>query len=314
VTVIAQDRVTISGSDPTYQQRFDTIAQKFNPELANLSIDQDGPASGLFVNNRGAGQGGDINVIARSIRLDNGAAITAETASGNGGNIGLGARNLIVLRRNSNISTSAGSEGAGGDGGNITISTPNLVALENSDITANAFEGRGGRVSITAQGIFGAQSRTEKTAKSDITAISQVGGPELSGTVELNTPDVDPSSGLIELPQTVVDITGLIDRRCSPAAQESTFIATGRGGLPPSPTEPLNDNAYLVDLVDINSGRQESRRAGEQGRRKESSQITEIVEAQGWIINEKGQVVLVANPPNVTPHRSGLIPIQCPVR
>jgi filamentous hemagglutinin family protein len=314
VTVIAQDRITISGSDPTYQQRFDTISQKFNPVLANLIIDQDGPDSGLFVNNRGAGQGGDINVIARSILLDNGAAITAQTASGNGGNIGLEARDLILLRRHSDISTSAGSKGAGGDGGNITISTPNLVALENSDITANAFEGRGGRVSITAQGIFGTQARTEETPNSDITAISQIGGPELSGTVELNTPDVDPSSGLIELPQTVVDITGLIDRRCSPEAQESSFIATGRGGLPPSPTEPLNDNAYLVDLVDINSERQESRRAGEQPRRKESAQITEIVEAQGWIINEKGQVVLVANPPNLTPHRSGIIPIQCHVR
>lgn len=314
VTVIAKDRITISGSDPTYQQRFDTISQKFNPGLAELTLDQDGPASGLFVNNRGAGTGGDINVSARSIRLDRGAAITAETASGNGGNIGLEARDLIVLRRNSNISTSAGSKGAGGDGGNITISTPNLVALENSDITANAFEGRGGRVSITAQGIFGAQSRTEQTPNSDITAISQVGGPELSGTVELNTPDVDPSSGLIELPQTVVDITGLIDRRCSPEAQESSFIATGRGGLPPSPTEPLNDIAYLVDLVNINQEPQGTRGAGDQVSRGESPQMTEIVEAQGWIINDKGQVVLVANPPNVTPHSSGLIPIQCHVR
>lgn len=314
VTVIAKDRMTISGSDPTYQQRFDTIASKFNPELAELILDQDGSASGLFVNNRGAGQGGDINVSARSIRLDNGAAITAETASGNGGNVTLKASDLIVLRRNSNISTTAGSKGAGGDGGNISISTPNLVALENSDITANAFEGRGGRVSITAQGIFGAQSRTEQTPNSDITAISQVGGPELSGTVELNTPDVDPSSGLIELAQTVVDITGLIDRRCSATAQESTFVATGRGGLPPSPTEPLSDNAYLVDLVDINSSRSENRRAANPVSRKESPQITEIVEAQGWIINDKGQVVLVANPPTVTPHRSGLIPIECHVR
>ncbi len=314
VTVIAKDRIAISGSDPTYQQRFDTIAQKFNPEIASLTIDQDGPASGLFVNNRGAGKGGDINVSARSINIDKGAAITAQTASGNGGNIGLEARDLIVLRRNSNISTSAGSKGAGGDGGNITINTPILVALENSDITANAFEGRGGRVSIAAQGIFGAQSRTEGTSNSDITAISQAGGPELSGTVELNTPDVDPSSGLIELPQTVVDITGLIDRRCSPEAQESSFFVTGRGGLPPSPTEPLNDNAYVVNLVEINSERQETRRRNEQGRKKEPEQISEIVEAQGWVINNKGQVVLVANPPTVTPHNSGLIPMQCPSR
>ena len=263
----------------------------------------------------GAGAGGDITVRTQRLFITDKSRIAAETESaGNGGDIQLEARDLIVLRRNSNISTSAGKNGTNGDGGNITIKTPNLVALENSDIAADAFNGRGGRVSITAQGIFGAQAGTKDTPNSDITAISQVGGPELSGTVEINTPNVDPSSGLIELPQTVVDITGLIDRRCSPTAQQSSFVATGRGGLPPSPTEPLNDSAYLVDLVDINSARQESRRAGEQARRKESSQITEIVEAQGWIINDKGQVVLVANPPNVTPHRSGLIPIECHVR
>ena len=262
-----------------------------------------------------AGSGGDITILARSIRL-NQSAITAETESANGGNITLKAPDLILIRRNSNISTTAGRAGAGGDGGNIEINTNNLVALENSDITANAFEGRGGRVTITAKSIFGAQAGMQATPNSDITAISQIGGPELSGTVELNTPDVDPSSGLIELPQNVVDITGLIDRRCSPAAQQSTFVATGRGGLPPSPTDPLNSTGFLVDLVEINP---ESQGRGNRQSRIElpsdnASQNNQIIEAQGWITNDKGQVVLVANPPTVTPHGSGIIPIECHVR
>ncbi len=318
ITVIAKDRITISGSDRTFTDRFNAVKQAY-PELDTMSIiATDNAASSLSVNNQGIGAGGNIILEARQIRLENGleneVAIAAETASGNGGNIQLKAPDLILLRRNSNISTTAGSKGAGGDGGNITINTSNLVALENSDITANAFAGKGGRVLITAQAIFGAQSRTEETPKSDITAISQIGGPELSGTVELNTPDVDPSSGLIELPQTVVDISGLSDRRCSPNAQQSSFVVTGRGGLPPSPTEPLDDNPYLVDLVNINPQPQVNRAGSQQVSRGESPQIAEIVEAQGWIINDKGQVVLVANPPNVTPHRSGLIPIGCHVR
>ena len=67
--------------------------------------------------------------------------------------------------------------GTGGDGGNIDIDSDFIVAVpeENSDITANAFQGKGGRVQITAQGIFGTQFRKDETAQSDTTASSRFG-------------------------------------------------------------------------------------------------------------------------------------------
>ncbi|MDF5733525.1 MAG: hypothetical protein PUP92_37510 [Rhizonema sp. PD38] len=92
-----------------------------------------------------------------SISLDLG-MITAQTRSGNGGNITLIPQNLLLLRNHSLISTTAGTSSANGNGGNITINAPNgfVVATpnENNDIIANAFNGSGGQIQINAQGIY----------------------------------------------------------------------------------------------------------------------------------------------------------------
>jgi filamentous hemagglutinin family protein len=149
----------------------------------------------LTVAGLSTGNAGNLQVRANSIRLDSGGAITAATVSGEGGDIALRSRDLI-LRRNSAITATAGRDGGRGNGGNITVSTDVLAALENSDITANAYLGNGGKIQISTRGIF-------LSPDSDITASSQYG---LSGTVEINTPDVDPSKGLFALPGSVLDV------------------------------------------------------------------------------------------------------------
>ncbi|MEO0843547.1 MAG: hypothetical protein AAF063_32330, partial [Cyanobacteria bacterium J06643_5] len=54
---------------------------------------------------------------------------------------------------------------------------------------------------------------------------------ELNGTVELDSPEVDPSSGLVELPNVPVDSE--VAQGCySPGVAQSSFVVTGRGGLP----------------------------------------------------------------------------------
>jgi filamentous hemagglutinin family protein len=123
----------------------------------------------------------------------------AESASGNGGDINLQS-NLLLLRRGGQISTTAGTALAGGNGGNINIDAGFIVAVpqENSDITANAFSGNGGTVTINAQGIFGIQSRQQPTLQSDITASSTGGG--INGVVDINTLDIDPNRAFINLP------------------------------------------------------------------------------------------------------------------
>ena len=38
---------------------------------------------------------------------------------------------------------------------------------------------------------------------------------------------------------------------------------------------------------------------------------SQMVEAQGWMLNSQGQVVLVAQVPTVTPHKPRLMQKQC---
>ena len=152
------------------------------------------------------------------------------------------------------------------------------------------------------------------TPESDITATSAA-GPQFSGTVTINTPNVDPSSGLIELPQNFVDVSGLIVDPCAAVRQGNSFAVTGRGGIPPSPDEALGGEAFLVDLITMPAERTESQRVRVQTANEETGyQVGDrITEATGWIINDKGQVVLIASHPNVMGDRWWRTPPNCPV-
>jgi filamentous hemagglutinin family protein len=253
----------------------------------------------------GSGTAGNLDVTTRQLRLDNQGAIGAETASGQGGNIVMQVSDLLLLRRGSTISTTAGNNRTGGDGGNITFNGNFIVAIpnENSDMSANAFTGRGGRVEITAQSILGIQARPQQTPLSDITASSEFG---ISGVVAIDTPDVDPSRGLLQLPIDLTDISRLIVQACptgnDTAKQPNEFIITGRGGLPPTPSEAVNRDAIQVDLVTTNADDEPSGSQPESNQNHPSTSPTvfpdvPLVEARGWAIGADGTVYLVAEAP-----------------
>ncbi|QHG19480.1 filamentous hemagglutinin N-terminal domain-containing protein [Nostoc sp. ATCC 53789] len=296
------------------------------------------------VNNLGSA--GELNITARSILLDNQGKLTSNSKLGRGGDISLQVRDLLLMRRNSQISTNAGGDKTGG---NITIKAPNgfLVATPfgNNDITANAFSGSGGKITITAKNIFGFVPRTRADVErldptgsinpnnlrtSDITAFSQQ-NPSLSGTVQINSPDADPSKGLVELPVNLVDASEQIAAGCNSGAKigRSSFIATGRGGLVADPTQPLiADDAVLADWITLqpeskNSAAGIQKRAvlqAQQNIEEKSQKVnsvnepTQIVEAQGWVMDADGNVVLVAQVPTASPHNSSLTATSCATR
>ncbi|MBW4502917.1 MAG: filamentous hemagglutinin N-terminal domain-containing protein [Scytonema hyalinum WJT4-NPBG1] len=261
----------------------------------------------------GKGNAGNISIVADTIELDNESEINAKTTTGQGGNIGLEIGNLLLLRRGSFISTTAGTAQQPGDGGNITINTPNgfIVGVrgENSDISANAYTGIGGRVDIKAFGIYGIQPRQSLTSLSDITASSEFG---VDGTVELNTPDIDPNRGLVELPTNFFDVSQRIDTSCNPGSRQraSSFLVTGRGGIPASPLDMLTPDAVQVDWVSLNPS-SDNRKSPSVTSKPTTATPEHIVEATGWVINSKGEVVLTANPPTITSHGSWQNPVSC---
>ena len=246
------------------------------------------------VSSLGTGDGGTLDVMARNILLDRQGRLIAETASGDGGNIRLRVEDTLLMRRNSLISATAGG---GGQGGNIDIEAMFAIAVptENSDIIANAFQGQGGAVQIAAQGIFGLQFRTALTPLSDITASSQLG---TAGTVQLNTPDVDPSQDLTVLPTDVIDPSELITQTCPvegnlAAGELSEFAITGRGNLPPIPSQVLRNEGVLTDWVSLERDVEVSDR--ETNAAVTASATPElIVEARGWKIGANGNPILTA--------------------
>jgi large exoprotein involved in heme utilization and adhesion len=334
ISLNATDSVTLSGSDPNFAQR--AVQSPITPDSAasgvfartegagdagNLRIEtdkltvQDGAA--ITVSSKGAGIAGSLIVEADAIRLDTKATISADT-SGGGGNINLQTGDLI-LRRGSSITTNA--RGNNIKGGNITIDTDNLVAVpkEDSDISANAENSFGGRVIINAQGIFGTQFRDNPTPLSDITASSAL-GVQFNGVVQLNTPDIDLSRGLANLPTEVVDASNQIAQTCAAGGREARkneFIVTGRRGMPSNPYEPLSSDEALEDVqppLGFSSRRNSLPDAVRNVTPQSATgnQKPQIVEAQRWVINDKGQVVLTATPTTATPHNSLPASATCP--
>ncbi|MCC5640831.1 S-layer family protein [Nostoc sp. CHAB 5844] len=241
---------------------------------------------------------GNLDVTAGLVQLDGG-RLVAQTLSGNGGDIRLSIAELLLLRRGSEISTTAGTNTAGGDGGNLSIQIPNgfIVAIpsENSDIAADAFTGSGGRIDITAQNLFGIQSQPFDTPESDITASSQFG---INGVVSINSPDVDPKTGVVDLSTNVLDPSQRVDQGCAAdGSQDNKFTITGRGGLPASPNEPLSSEVIWSDTRIPSTTAQRHQFRTFSAKLPKSADARPKIPATGWIFNNKGEVSLIAHAP-----------------
>ncbi|RUT10315.1 hypothetical protein DSM106972_008100 [Dulcicalothrix desertica PCC 7102] len=276
-----------------------------NVTARNLSLN----SAGISVSSFGDSAAGDIDINSGTVRLDDKSIIAAATTSGNGGNINLTAADFLLLRNNSNITTTGGFDNqSAGDGGNITINTPFIIAdkNENSDIAANAFTGKGGNVNIRARNIFGIEPQAQSTNQSDITASSQLG---VQGQISIAKPNFDATQAIIELPNQVVDASSQIGQICPRGAyanrQEGKFVITRAGSLPPNPLEMLPGTQTLTKLATLNENK-----IGAQVRESKLDKV-EITEAQGLVKNIDGSVELVAMAPIVTPEARGALS-TCP--
>ncbi|PSB49159.1 hypothetical protein C7B80_02885 [Cyanosarcina cf. burmensis CCALA 770] len=332
ITIDATKGIIISGTDPTFDARLAQFGRPLVDPINSLSgvfANTDANSTGqggsikittgqlqvqnqaqVTVSSAGIGVAGELDIAANSVRLNNG-SITAQTRSGNGGNLTLDVQDLLLLRNSSQISTTAGTAQQFGEGGNIAINAPNgfIVAFprENSDITANAFTGRGGRVQIDAQSIFGIQPRSRLTLQNDITASSELG---LSGTLEINIPNIDPNNGLVNLPSVPVDTQ--LAQTCTPGGtqNQSEFIVTGRGGLPPNPTEVLSSDAISIDWVALQPII-ENQSSPTPATSSTAPSPAPIVEASGWRFDRQGKVILTASNVPAQRHNSWQSSARC---
>ena len=259
----------------------------------------------VSVLHEGTGNAGKLQLHARSVLLDRGGRISADTLLGFGGDVNLNVQSLLLLRNGSAIAVEA--KGGRGNGGNLAIDSGFVVAIpnENSDITANAVGGNGGKIRIRSDGIYGLRFRPRVTPLSDITASSEFG---LDGSIEVKTLKLDPSNALTKLPENVTDSSDRIVTDCG-ANEKNSFVITGRGGLPEDPTGTLRGRTIWRDLRLPEQGSEGV--SGSEGESSIAKSPSPLVEAQGWVINAKGQVELVADASGGTPHSSLQKPTEC---
>ncbi|KAI9132089.1 filamentous hemagglutinin N-terminal domain-containing protein [Acaryochloris sp. CCMEE 5410] len=308
---VTSSRIQVSGSDSQI------LAISESPEAAggiNISsnkilINNDGQ---INVSSSGEGPAGSLTISSNLIRLQNRGSLRA-TTNNSQGNINLNTDALILLNESS-ITTNASNNASGG---NIFIKAGGIAALNNSDITANAFDGNGGRVEINSKGIFGLTPRTLEDIQfllgsndpaqldpsflqsSDVTAISQQGGPLLEGTVTFQTPEIDPTQNLTVIPENIVDSTTLIGRNCyvKPGSENSdisSLVVTGRGGLPLEPSETTSVQSVMSRWVD--SSPPITAKDGLPVKKPLSKDIElGILEANGWDHLPDGRVMLTSS-------------------
>lgn len=276
--------------DPVLRQAF-LVPSTLSGESGDVTI-QTGQltvrnGAQVTVKNEGSGNAGTLRIDARSLDLEQGGQLAASTQGGQGGNIVLQS-NQMKLLRGSSITATAGGQG---DGGNVTINADVLAILRNSSIIANADRGSGGSITIRAQGVF-------SSPDSLISATSAV-DPQLNGTIQIDAPqttvgDVAPSSvGLLTIPPVRSTCPDIND------TGTSRFTISGNGGLPSTPSEPL----------ELDQGWQGSRLRLSTSKLSMQTQPSDIVEAQGWERLPDGTVRLVAY--NQAPSSTNVTTAHC---
>jgi filamentous hemagglutinin family protein len=224
----------------------------------------------ISVENQGIGNAGQLDIKAESINLDNKASISASTASGEGGNISLEARN-VQLRDNSLVTATA--KNGQSNGGNVNIKAGTIALLEDSRITANAFEGSGGKITIDTQGLF-------VSPNSIITASSAKG---VNGVVKI-------TAGQINFINAVLIKTApnppSTNKLCTSESESEDQFVNRSGGIPASTSDPFNSL----------SGWEDDRKLNATIPSETSAPLTqteveeEYKEAQGWKSNFDGTI------------------------
>ena len=205
----------------TFQSHGGTVATSATQARASeITIDAGdvvlANGTGVSSESEGAGNAGGIRIVSATNLLMRNSAVTTFAVQASGGNIKLGAPNIIRLV-DSRL-TASGLGQAGDSGSNIGID-PQLVVIQNSQILADANAGAGGNITIAAGALLVDSNSVLAVSADSITAPIQI----LSGV-------------LVPLKLAYIQ-SALSGNRCAadPKGQFNSFVQTGRDGVPQVP-------------------------------------------------------------------------------
>ncbi len=163
-----------------------------------------------------------------SVEMHGGSAIVA-SAGANGGSLDLRARDLLFIDHSQIVLTAGAMQGesgaGGGAGGNMGID-PDFVILDHALLSANATAGQGGNILLVAHYFF--------ANATDITATGAQ-----AGTVNIASPELNLTNGLVGLRSDLVDTASQLREQCARRLGQdfSSFLVLGRGGVAGDPGE-----------------------------------------------------------------------------
>ncbi|MEO1006245.1 MAG: hypothetical protein AAFW67_10430, partial [Cyanobacteria bacterium J06638_38] len=263
----------------------------------------------LSVQGTGESVPGNLNVNANFVELRNGANISATTEFQSGGNITLDIAENLTLKENSLISAQAINAA---NGGNLDIDANFVIAFpqQNNDILASAVSGDGGNITINAEGIFGTVERSSRPPNmtNDIDASSEFG---TAGEVSLVFPIFTAANKLFKLPPRFVDAKELFNNNFCKISQDSSFTATGRGGIPYEPEQDLAPEHKWSDWRMVEEATAAEAAAESTAEATAEREVKQITLVQGWVRDSQGNVVLTDKPVAGSPHNSGLNNPDC---
>lgn len=253
--------------------------------------------------------GGNIFLNVRELLLmRNNSLISAQArGQGNGGNVFINSDEILEGYRGFVIALNDGSKqppytgndiiasAENGDGGNVVINTQSLFGFgvrkansPNQVIQRQTVADENEEYEQYPSPYPNPDDSRASNQTNDIDVSSERG---LQGEVVINTLVVDPSSGLISLPDSPTDPSKQIVPACD--AGDGQFTNTGRGGLPPNPNQPLGgDNVWEDTRVNV-SGGQFQAGVTRDYTEKPGRKVVSIIPATGWVMDGKGQVMLV---------------------
>lgn len=150
----------------------------------------------------------------------------------------------------------------------------------------------GGNISINTRGLFACP-------ECQISASSALG---VAGEITIITPEAESNFEIVDIPQEVAQPEQVVAQACRATARQarSEFTITGRGGLPPRPSEALSSGALVSFEPAVPSAATEVNR---------TAQLPEP--ARGWYVNSQGVLVLASQAPSASPYSSGLPSSNC---
>ncbi len=278
--------ILISGSGGIGNSvRVDSIGQGGNMTIAAGTFSLTHNAQ-IQASTGGIGNAGNINLSVTGVAdiSGTGTAISSairSTGEGNGGNITIEAGSVSLRSGATLDSSTAGT----GNAGNIGVTSPRIT-LDGGQLTAQSIFGNGGNISISPANLPILRNGSQ------ISAIAGSANPNLAGQVTTTPPEIDITAGLTPLPNNVTDPTDRINPNCSPKAiANNSFTTVGRGGIPASPKDPLNEEQVTASWVQLPS--QVKTTVTSVSPALAPSQQP-IVEAQTWQRDRNGDILLVA--------------------